>query len=665
MEKHNLIEIKKKAKSAPQAEKAPTPEAAGKSDHTEAIAFVEQHRDYFEHYAKGKVKIAPAPEGLQTFAFNLEENTIYVNSMFYKKFGFGEEKTLFATLHEIEHFMEKKQILREEGGIKKFEKYVKRIKDSRAFGVMDNCVADIRENKTVVSRTNATMGELEQQVYREDLFPRTDFTAEPKHLQFCQAILREARVPGEPCTVASEVRTALDEVAEVPRLIEIMTNSDTPMSLRLRLQDKYVWPKVEALLEKDLEDKKEEKKKKKEDRAKEKEQEKKKEKGDNQKDEKEGEPNDQGKETGEPAQGEGDEEGGEGDSDNPDRVFAKEYDELDKKFTEAVPLEEIEKALKKWKETEEAKDTGEEADQEYADKLGVEKEYLQKYRKEVEALEKVINPETGESVLEELKQLFLRIISKRTKPQFAPRYPVTEGDELVDPAQLVADVRAGNLEPRVWEDTEIREKKGDKFGEVEITLVCDRSSSMAEGDGQKAVEQRRSAVLVMEALKDFADLCEEERMNVDHPLSVQSEIYTFSGSVEDSKPLKAMSSELGEAERINVLKKLYDLPGTTTDFVCLGAIDTSLTDEAKRKIQEGVLKKIVIIFTDGGSDKPAEVQARLKALRDAGIVAIGVGITASGAPVLTTYAPNALVVEDVAQLPAVLGDLLKEHLKDL
>ncbi len=77
------------------------------------------------------------------------------------------------------------------------------------------------------------------------------------------------------------------------------------------------------------------------------------------------------------------------------------------------------------------------------------------------------------------------------------------------------------------------------------------------------------------------------------------------------------------------------------------------------------MMKIVIVFTDGGSDDPARVQGVLKGLRDSGVIAIGVGITSGGAPVLSTYAPNALVVEDVSKLPIVLGELLKEHLKDL
>jgi hypothetical protein len=46
-------------------------------------------------------------------------------------------------------------------------------------------------------------------------------------------------------------------------------------------------------------------------------------------------------------------------------------------------------------------------------------------------------------------------------------------------------------------------------------------------------------------------------------------------------------------------------------------------------------------------------------------VVIGVGITEAGEPVISTYAPNALVVEDVQKLPIVLGELLKEHLKDI
>lgn len=672
MEQPNFIETKQ-AKNPEKLE-----ESVEVSEHAEAVAFVEKHRDFFEHYAKGRVIIEPAPQRLKTFAFDLEKNTIYVNSMFYKKQGFSDEKTLFAICHEIEHFLEKKTLLTEEGGEKKFEKYLKRIKSSEAFSLIDNCNGDIRENRSVVSRTNEGMRDLEIKAYKEDLFAEKDFTSQPRHIQFSQALLREARVPDERCIVSKDVRDALDEVAKVKGLMDIMTNPETPMSVRLRLQDKYIWPKVEALLKKDIEDKKKQKEQKKKqgegDKSKGEQGEKSDEQsggqgekgekegeersGKNQKDKKGSKESEKGKD-GLPRSARND---GEKEETDPNKIFADEYAEAKKKFPEAVPIEEIEKAFKEWKEAQKGKDTADKADADYAQKIGVEKKDLQNYRKIVDSLQKAVNPETNVGVLEELRNLFSRIISKRLKKALAPKYPVDEGDELVDPAQLVADVKSGNLEPRVWEDTEIREKKGDRFGEVEITLVCDRSGSMQEG--QKASEQQKSAVLVMEVLKEFAELCEAEKINIDKPLEVKSEIYGF-GAGEDDKPMKEMSAELGEAERINVLKKLYDLPGTTTDFNCLEAIDGNLDDKTKIKIKIGELKKIVIVFTDGGSDNPGRVQGVLKSLRDSGVVAIGVGITKAGQPVLSTYAPKALVVEDATKLPIVLGELLKEHLKDL
>ncbi len=657
MERLNIIEEKKAGK--PENEPADVVVQGLESENAEAVALVEKHRDFFEHYAKGRIKIEPAPAELKTFAFDLEKNTIYVNSMFYKKLGLSEEKTVFATLHEIEHFMEKLQMLSEDGGEIKFAKYLKRIKESKAFSLTDNCVADIRENRKVVSWESKGLGELEVKIYKEDLFPEADFASQIMHLQFNYALLREARVPDERCAVAPEVRQALDEVAKVKGLMEIMTHPETPMSMRLKLQDKYIWPKVEALLKKDIEEKKKQKEQEKKDEDRDGEKGKSKKSNGHEKSDDEG----GGKEKKEKTKG----NGGEKEETDPNKIFADEYAEAEKKFPEAVPVEEIEKAFKEWREAQEDKNSADKADEDYAKKIGVEKTDLQNYRKIVESLEKITNPETDVSIIEELRNLFNRIISKRFKKAQVPKYPVEEGDELVDPAQLVADVKSGNLQPRVWEDTEIKEKRGDRFGEVEITLVYDRSSSMA---GRKAEEQRKSAVLAMEGLKEFAELCEAEKINIDKPLEVKSEIYSFANSNEDKIPLKKMSAELGEAERIKVLKKLYDVPGTTTDFNCLEAIDNNLDENVKMKIKIGELKKIVIVFTDGGSDNPVKVQSVLKSLKDKGMVVIGVGIgimknSDEGKLILSTYAPNAEPVEDVLRLPGILGELLKEHLKDL
>ena len=232
-----------------------------KTAHQEAIDFVERHIDFFEHYAGGRVKIEPAPAGLDTFAFDLEKNVIYVNSVFYKKLGLSEEKTTFASLHEIEHFLEKISLLAENGGERIFEGYLAKIKSDRAFSLLDNCVADIRENRAVVSRTSKDFGILEQKLYKEDLFADVDFTKEPRHIQFAQAILRENKVPDERCVVAPEVREKLNELSgivnkEGTKLVDIITDPAVPMSIRLKLQEKYIVPMMRELLEKDKEEEK-------------------------------------------------------------------------------------------------------------------------------------------------------------------------------------------------------------------------------------------------------------------------------------------------------------------------------------------------------------------------------------------------------------------------
>jgi hypothetical protein len=595
----------------------------GDTGQKEALDFVENNRDLFEHFARGQVNFKPAPPGLDTFGCDLKTDDLYISPRFYKQRGFSDEQTTFATLHEIEHFLEKKRLVGEKNGDRLFGRYLGRLKESRAYKVMDNCLADIRENESVIAKTNKAYADIEHTMYTKDPFKETDFTDQPKHLQLPMALLREARVPGEPCTVAPEVRAAIDEIKAIAaqdgtKLADIIKHPDTPMSSRLKIQDRYIWPKIEKLLEEDMqEDKSDEEK------------------------------------------GEG-EEGQSGESD-PNKRFKEAYDKADERTPHAIPVEDMQKALKKW---EEAKGNPlDRADQEYAKALGVKKEDLQQYRRLAEEMRNVVNPETQQSVIDDLRDLIARIIARRKKEQMAPQYPVEEGDELVDPAELVSQVRAGNFEPKVWETQEIKMKKGKRFGKVELTLIGDRSGSM---QGAKSHEQQKAVVLFMEALKEFDDLAREEAVNLEKPLSVASEIYTFQASGEDAKPLKALSEDLLEKDRITVATILESSPGpSTTDFVPLESILSGIDAEKKRLMEEGELKKIVIVFTDGGSDDTARVGRALEGLRSSGVIVVGVGITQDGAPALVTYAPGAHLAETAEKLPQVLAETLREHLADI
>lgn len=673
-------------------------EGAPQQRGNEAAEFVERFRDFFEHYARGKVRFEPAPESDPTFSFNLETNTIRIHPMFYAELGLSEQKTAFATCHEIEHFLEKLAMLAEDGGTEAFARYIERIKKSRAFSLVDNCVADIRENGAVVKKTNSAWREIEQLCYRENLFPETDFTREPRHVQFAYALLRESRVPDETCSVAPEVRAELDSLRSIvdedgTPLLDVMTDPDVPMSERLFLQDAFVWPSVEKLLQQDIADEVKRQKTGGEEQQGESGDEQGGEGGQEGDDGEEGKRSDEDGDPGGPGRSGGDPGGpskpggGSGSSPNrpkegkgtkkrgnttpeknpvtdPNELFKDSYDRARRKMPEAMSEEKMDDLLKQWKEqVESEKNSSEKSDEAYAKKIGVEKHALQQYRSIVASLESIKNPETDESVVDELRALIERVIAKRLKPRFAPKYPTEEGEEIVDPAELIAQVRAGNLEPKVWETFDIQEQRGERFGEVEITLVCDRSGSM--GDGSKWKEQQRSAVLLMEALKEFAERCEEERTRVEKPLEVRSEIYTFQSAREDARPVKQMSSELTEKERIDTMSLLENIGGSTTDFVPLESIAGTLSEDTERKIKDGEIKKIVIVFTDGESDDDERVHRVLEVLSAKGVVVVGVGITESGRAALDTYAPNARLAPRAEHLPAVLADILKEHLKSV
>ncbi len=630
-----------------------------KTPHSEAMASFERHRLMYEQYAGYGIQVAPAPSDLDTFAFDLKTNTIYLNDKFYSLVTYGELGTAFATFREIEHFKEKVALLKEQNGAEVFREYLDRLDEKKstyagAYGVLDNCIADVRENGAVAAKTpHKGFEEIEKNLYKDVQFPNIDFTEsgerQPLHIQLSYAIINEYR-SGRKCIVDERVRKVLDDLqkTKLPNgkevdVISLMTNPNpkvVSMSQRLAIQDTYVWPHVLELLKEDM---KEEKQKKEKSR---------------------GNDGKGGKKSSSAPQGDGqqtEEENSEGEL-SPNEVFKEAYDEAKKRVPNAVPLDVQKKALDEW--VEENGDEEKKKNKAVADMLGVNVEDLKKYKDIVKNLH-TINPYTQESMIDDLENLIKRIISKRLKEKQMPKYPVEEGAELVDPATWLAEVRGGNFEPKVWEDTEIKLQKDKKFGEVEITLVCDRSTSMKENGGLKLREQQKSLVLFMEVLKRFNDILDDEEVNVEKPLSIKSEIYTFQSDESDGVPIKKMGKGISEKERIESCGKVGSVSGSTTDFLPLEAVNQSLSDVQLLKIEEGELKKIVIVFTDGGSDSPSRVQNVLDTLQKKGVIVIGVGITESGTPALTTYAPHGVLAKRAEDLTVVLGDILKEHLENV
>jgi hypothetical protein len=167
----------------------------------------------------------------------------------------------------------------------------------------------------------------------------------------------------------------------------------------------------------------------------------------------------------------------------------------------------------------------------------------------------------------------------------------------------------------------------------------------------------------LEALQEFTNDVEEEKSSTKASLDIRTEAWVFGSEREE---IKKLGGELTEKERVQIYKRLGNCDGESTkDFLALEQILQNLTPEEQEKIEQGRLKKIVLVMTDGESDDVSRVQGVSKALREKGVVVVGIGITDGGASVLETYAPEARVVSKQSDLPQVLAELLKEHLANL
>lgn len=605
-----------------------------------SVEFFRKHQSLFERFLGQGIKIEPSKVG--TFYFDLKRKVVGISDAFYEKFGdnWTDEMTTFAILHELGHFEESLQILREKNGDKKYQKYIERFSKDRAFGMLDNCISDNRQNKNAITRTNQGFSNVEQIAYKKVLFPseNLDFTNKPKHIQFSEVLLREGRIKDEKCQVSPEVREALNDIFEMQsedgvKFFDVLTDPNLPISQRWQLQDEYVLPLMEKLKKQDLEDEKQKQQNKK------------------------GQNEQQDDHQGQDEQQEGEQKDSE--SLDPNKVFKEYYDEFDDKHPETIKPEDIKKIIEDFKKKPKSNPI-KEAEENYAKKIGVNFEDLQNYRRLSEQINNLKNPETGESLVDEMESLFRKIISRLTKKRMAPKYPQEEGDYLVDPAEAIAEAKAGNLQPKVWESVEFKELKGEMFGEIELTLVCDFSGSMR---GVKQIEQTKAIVLIMETLKRFTDITNEGD-SLDKNLKIKSEIYKFGKYGQNFEPIKKMSEELTEQERIQVAAISLNTNGPdNNEHEVYAKILERINDETKQKIKDKELKKIIICLTDGIADDVHAVQKVVFEMRQSGIAVAGVGILEQSTE--KTYAPDARTAKSLADLCPILTDILKEQFHDL
>ena len=367
--------------------------------------------------------------------------------------GQSVAQSLWSTLHEIDHARELAQNAKSRKGKDLWEKRMEMTDEKRRYGVLDNCVMDVADNWRVLGFAPALKDEA-LRWYREEGWPRIDFTSKSRHMQFANAILREGMLPDEAVIVDDEVRQALDGLRAMKAkgrefdVIGMVTDPTLSLEKKLQLMERFVDPVFEALYEEDLENPK------------------------NNNQDGSGGGNGEGS-----GQGDGRQQSGGGESEGSDDQFTQESDEFDDQFGSKFDDEQLEDIAEAEVEMEEAgaADRFKEA---YEKEHGVSFDDVQKYKKEYESIEQYLEP---------MREQFRRIVKDRQ----IPKRRVVSGKKdgfMVSPGLMdiaEAEFDRGNFDVPVYMQFEGRTRREEVPSAFEMSLVMDRSGSMSGGKAEE------------------------------------------------------------------------------------------------------------------------------------------------------------------------------------
>lgn len=626
--------------------------------------FYRKHKKFFDHYAKdSSIEVKShkeLPESEQgTFCIDLKNGQMFVALDVFKNAGYGDEASFFAFLHEYEHFRELRELMdyqnirTGENGADIWKEHYKKLLKSKGLQILDNCIDDIKMNRTVLDRA-PTLIETKDNLYKTFNFPEDDLTKHPLHLQLAYALLRRRMLPQNKTVVDLRVEEIISKIENISvggrNLIDVMTSPETNMANRLKLQEAFIEPEFLKLLE-----------------------ESKKEKQNNKGDEKLDKENKNRKNSsqeGEGQEGEGQEgevsskSGNESTEENKseEEIFKDSYDEYEKRNPRATTIKLIDKSIKEYKKSNN-KSIEEMQLEVLAKKEGLSVSDLKEYQSFWSNIENLQNEETGESVVEELRQVFKKIITKRLPPKQTLVSNLEEGNEIEDYTSVVTGSKTGNFETKIWQDFERKNRPNKMVGNFNVSFVCDRSGSM--GDGEKAKNQRIAVGLFLEMLKEFSEDLDSAPIDLQNKLDVKTEVWGF-GDENQVGVIKPLNEELSEKDRVLVYKTLETTPGSSTlDYRPLEEISNGLTDDDLEKIERGEQRKIVILVTDGVSSSPSRLRGVVEDLRQKGVYVIAIGLGKEADSITENYAPYGILCENPNKLGQVVGELLKDLIEKI
>jgi hypothetical protein len=221
------------------------------------------------------------------------------------------------------------------------------------------------------------------------------------------------------------------------------------------------------------------------------------------------------------------------------------------------------------------------------------------------------------SNIEELVKSFEVLLAQRLK-RILKKTRASDSGELLDPVGAYIAYKAGDKNAKVFSEDEYAYMTTLGEGVIDFSIVCDGSGSMdddkrsvPEGKG-KLIMQKKSVIVIMETIARYQEKIEEmeRKAGVSLGLSVRSQVLQFYGEYNTDKAdeLKGFDDELagdvGLQNRMRIFDKLSRAQGGTPDHLPLQMILNGLSKEQKDALAETPprLRKVVMVLSDGESN---------------------------------------------------------------
>jgi len=185
-------------------------------------------------------------------------------------------------------------------------------------------------------------------------------------------------------------------------------------------------------------------------------------------------------------------------------------------------------------------------------------------------------------LIDALRSILDRVISRSIKEEIVPRYPVSDGEVLIDPVQLYFDERQGlGAESRVWQRSEKSEREELKIVKVRRRKILDGSGSMC--DAGKINLQQRIEVLENIVIAEKQRELDTLSNSLSRDLRMETETWQFGfrdpQTGKDYRRLKALSPEMDVLDQAVTWYCSGQASGGTNDYDPLESIYDELAQE--------------------------------------------------------------------------------------